>query len=449
MASNVTLNLATVGGGSTIATEDIGGVQFQRVKLALGASGQDLGDVSGSNPMVVEMGGASVSAFGDLITAENTALVQLDFVYGINSQTGVSTVATTGVVDTLDSRLRIQTGADAAGSGVFNSKRAARYRPGQGVTARFTVAFNAGVASSLQTGGIGTASNGYFFGYNGVDFGVLHRNNGVETWTLQTAWNGDKCNGTGTSGFTIAPGFGNVYQIRYPYLGYGTVTFWILNPTGRWILCHSIQYPNTSIATQLSNPNMYFYIQAVNTGNTTNLTMYCGSVGILLSGGISYNSFPRWAFDNNKTAVTAETNLLSIKNCSTYKGVTNFGQLRINSVSVGAAAATSNTVCVLRLRIGATLGGTATYVPINGTSADNGVTITTGSSLASANTVHTTATGGTYIYNISLAATGGSSTVIDLSSFGMVVAPGEILTVSGFASGSSTMSASLNWAEDQ
>lgn len=445
MTSNVTLNLATVGGGSTIATEDIGGIQFQRVKLALGASGQDLGDVSGANPMVVEMGGASVSAFGDLITSENTPLVQLDFVYGINTQTGTTTIVTTGVVDTSNSRLRIQTGTGAAGSGVFNSKKSARYRPGQGVTARFTAAFNAGVASSVQTMGAGTSANGYFFGYNGVDFGILHRNNGGETWVLQTAWNGDKCNGSGTSGFTIAPGFGNVYQIRYPYLGYGAITFWVLNSTGRWILCHTIQYPNTSITTQLSNPNLYFYAQAVNTGSTTNLTMYCGSVGILLSGARSYASFPKWAYDNNKATITAETNLFSLKNATTYNGVTNFGQLRINSLSVGASA--TNAIVVIRLRIGATLGGTATYAAISGTTADNGVTITSGSSIASANTIHTTATGGTYIYNISISGSG--TGVIDLTPFDIFVAPTEILTVSGFASASATISASVNWTEDQ
>lgn len=445
MTSNVTLNLATVGGGSTIATEDIGGIQFQRVKLALGASGQDLGDVSGSNPMVVEMGGASVSAFGDLITSENTPLIQLDFVYGINTQTGTSTIVTTGVVDTNASRLRIQTGTGAAGSGVFNSKKSARYRAGQGVTARFTAAFNAGVASSVQTVGIGTAADGYFFGYNGVAYGILHRNNGSETWILQTAWNGDKCSGTGTSGFTLAPAFGNVYQIRYPYLGYGAITFWILNSTGRWILCHTIQYPNTTATTQLSNPNMYFYAQAVNTGSTTNLTIYCGSVGILLSGVRSYASFPKWAYDNNKSTVTAETNLFSLKNCTTYNGVTNFGQLRINSISVGSSAI--NAITVIRLRIGATLGGTATYAAVSGTTADNGVTITSGSSIASANTVHTTATGGTYIYNLSLS--GAGTAVIDLTPFDIFIAPTEILTISGFASASATISASANWTEDQ
>jgi hypothetical protein len=447
VTSNVTLNAPTVGGGSTIATEDIGGVQFQRVKLALGSSGQDLGDVSGTNPMVVEMGGASVGAFGDLITSENTPLIQGDFVYGINTQTGVTSVVGTGVADTNAARLRLQTGTGATGAATFMSRKSAKYRAGQGVTGRFTKVFTAGAASSQQIAGFGSTSNGYFFGYNGVDYGILHRNAGADTWVAQGSWNGDKCNGTGASGFTINPAFGNVYQIRYPYLGYGVITFWVLNPAiGRWLLAHMIQYPNTTATTQLSNPNLNYFDQVLNTGNTTNIISYAGSYAALLSGSRSFTANPKWAFDNNKTGITAETNLFSLRNATTYNGVENKGMLRLNSLSFAVTANTANLLAVCRLRIGATLGGTATYATINGTTADNGVTITAGNSIASANTVHTTATGGTYIFNLSVS--GQSNSVVDLAPFDLYFSPGEILTVSGFATASASISASLNWSED-
>lgn len=445
MTSNVTLNSATVAGGQTIATEDISGVQFQRVKLALGGSGQDLGDVSGTNPMVVEMGGASISAFGDLITAENTPLLQLDFVYGINTQTGVTAVVGTGVADTSSARLRLQTGTGATGAALFTSRATAKYRAGQGVTLRFTKAFTTGAASSQQVAGIGTGSNGYFFGYNGTAYGLLHRNAGADTWVAQTSWNGDKCNGTGTSGFTIDPTKGNVYQIRYPYLGYGVVSFWILSPTtGRWILAHLIQYPNSTTALQISNPNMNYYDQVINTGNTSNIISYAGSVSALLSGVRSFIANPKWAYDNNKSGITAETNLFSLKNATTYNGVENKGLIRLNSLSFGCNA--TNAVATVRVRIGATLGGVATYAAINGSTADNGVTITSGNSITSANTVHTTATGGTQIFCVST--NGNGNALIDLAPFDLFVAPGEIVTISGFSTASATQAASLSWTED-
>jgi hypothetical protein len=445
MASNTTLNAPTVGGGQTIATEDIGGLQFQRVKLALGNSGQDLGDVSGTNPMVVDMGGASVGAFGDLITSENTPLVQFDFVYGINSQQGFTTVVGTGVADTDAGRLRLQTGVGATGSAIFESKQAIKYRAGQGVTTRFTYAFATGTASSTQGIGPGYAQNGYFFGYNGVDFGVLHRNGGVDTWVSQGSWNGDKCNGTGTSGFTITPQLGNVFMVRYPYLGYGVITFWILNPsTGRWVLCHTLQYPNTTVDTQITNPSLSMYAWMTNTGNTSNLIGYSGSMAALLTGVRSFVGNPKWAFDNNKASVTAETNLFTLRNATTYNTVANRGVLRLNSLAFGTNA--NNAATAIRLRIGATLGGVGTYTPISGSTANNGVTITSGNSIASVDTAQTTSTGGRLYFCLSN--NGASTAVIDLTPFDLVVAPGELLTVSGFSTASAVMSASLTWSED-
>ena len=60
MADNVTLNAPTVGGGSTIASDDIGGLQFQRIKLVYGADGVNSGDVSATNPLPARI------SFGDV-----------------------------------------------------------------------------------------------------------------------------------------------------------------------------------------------------------------------------------------------------------------------------------------------------------------------------------------------------------------------------------------------
>jgi len=59
---------------------------------------------------IVGIGGSNVSAFGDIIAVDNTPVIQLDFVYGINTQTGSTSVNTTGVADTNASRLRLQSG---------------------------------------------------------------------------------------------------------------------------------------------------------------------------------------------------------------------------------------------------------------------------------------------------------------------------------------------------
>jgi hypothetical protein len=398
----------------------------------------------------VTIGGANVSAFGDLIAEQKTPVIQLDFVYGINSQTGLATTANSATVDTSLSRLRLQSGTNSGGSAIFNSKRIAKYRAGEGMIARFTPVFLTSATNSTQIIGVGNSIDGYFFGYNGTTFGILHRNSGtgslVDTWTAQTAWNGDVCDGTGASGFNWDKTKGVPVQISYPFLGFGDISFYVQNPaTGRWILVHQIRYADSATTTQASNPSLYFYAQALNSGNTTNLTMYCGSVGVFICGLRSFVGSPRWAKDNNKTGITTETNIFSLRNATTYNGVTNRGLIRLHNISIGATSAAASVV-VIRLKLGVTLGGSPSYATIDGTTADNGVTITSGNSIASADTAGTTITGGTYIWNATLA--GSTSVSADLTPFDLFIAPGETLTISGFATSSANIGVSLNWSED-
>lgn len=392
----------------------------------------------------VEFDDSNISAFGTLETNELEPVVQLDFVYGINTQTGASTVVQTGVVDTTAQKLRVQTGTNSAGQAIFRSRRIIKYRPGQGVTARFTGVFTTGVANSIQANGVGNETDGYFFGYNGTAFGTCHRLNGTDTFTAQTDWNGDKCNGTGASGFNIDPTKGNVYMIKYPYLGYGTIRFYILNPlTSRWILCHVIQYPNTTTTVQLTNPNLYYWLEVKNTGNTSNIIAYCASVGIFISGHRSFIGNPQWAMDNSKASITTETNIITLKNATTYNGATNRSLIRLNSLSASNSA---NTTCFVRIKINATLGGTPSYTTINGTTANAGVTITSGNSITSYDTAGTTVTGGNYIFNMSVGPAG--MQMIDLTPLNLFIAPGETATFSGSALANTTIGVSVNWSED-
>ena len=402
---------------------------------------------------------SNTSAFGTLETAELTPVVQGDFTTGINVQLGAVTVANSATADAGGAgiapfgRLRLQSGTNAAGSAIFKSRAPARYRAGEGMVARFTAAFTVGVAQSTQIAGAGNASNGYFFGFNGTAFGILHRNNAtgavVNTWISQTDWNCDKLDGLGASGMVINPTFGNVFMVKYPYLGYGDILFFVEDSdTGRFVLVHVIKYANTTALLQLGNPNLSFYVQSVNAGAVTNQIVYSGSYAIFVSGERSFVGNPKWAADNNKSAITAETSILGIRNATTYNGGENNGMIRLQSLAVGAAS--NSGVIVIRLRIGATLGGSPAYAAVKGTTANSGVTITAGDSVASVDTAATTATGGNMIYNITLAngANGGDSTVIDLTPFNLFVAPGEVLTVSGFSTVAAVIAVALNWAED-
>lgn len=392
---------------------------------------------------VVSIGGSNVSAFGDLNVAQFTPVIQIDFVYGLNTQTGTSSVVTTGVVDTSASRLRIQTGTGAAGAATFISTRIARYRAGEGMMARFTGVWTTSAASSTQVIGVGNTQVGYFFGYNGTAFGLSLRNGGVDTWVAQTAWNGDKCDGTGASGFNWNKTFGNIMMIQYPYLGYGDIKYWVQNSlTGSWILCHTILYGNSSASTQVSNSSFNFYANAINAGNTTNLIMYVGSCGIFISGVREYLG-AQFAIDSLKNTITAETNLLNIRNCTTYNGVTNTGLIRLRSLAISTD--NGNGLATVRLKTGVTLGGSPSFTTISGTTADAGVTITSGQSIASYD-VAGTGTTGTTIFNLCLARN--SNDIIDMTPFNIFIQPAQTLTVTAFSAAAASIQVAINWNED-
>lgn len=414
---------------------------------------------------------SNLSAFGTLESAELTPVFQGDFVYGLNSQSwstpvinGGAAVTPTGIGGEASDagRLKITSGVTSGAYGYVTSRKIIRYRAGQGNIARFTPLFTAGVADNIQLWGVGyIVSNapydGYFFGYNGTAFGVAHYKAGTPAWTAQTSWNGDKVDGTAGTSFTWDKTFGSPVMIKYPYLGYGDIAFFVQVPTtARWVLVHTIRYANTTAATQLSNPSLQFMGFTANSAGTGgSVTMYCGSVGIFLSGARNFAGGPRWAADSAGMAAvgtgikvmgTTESCLLSLRNCTTYNGVTNRTAIRLNSLSVGASS--NNTNLIIRLLIGTTFTTTPVYTPVSGTTADNGVTLTGANEVISVDVAGTTVTSianrGTYIFNISIC--GNTSQIIDLTQFDLYLNPGEILTITGQGTASTNTTASINWS---
>lgn len=396
---------------------------------------------------------SNMSAFGTLMADEYTPVVQGDFTYGLNTQIWQTPVTsgTGATVDTNGGRLRIQSGTSGTGYAYVMTRSPLKYRAGQGNIVKLTPLFTAGVANNVQFWGVGAvASNamydGYGFGYNGTSLGIFHYNaSSTPTFTAQGSWNGDKCDGSAGSSFTWSPVFGTPAFVVYPYLGFGDIFYFLQNPTtGRPVLCHTIRYANTTATPQLSNPTMYIMGGTWNSGNTTNQTMYCASVGGFIAGERSFAGNPKGSAKNNKSGITTETNILAIRNATTYNTVSNRGLIRLTSMSVSSSAATG--IASFDIIINPTLGGTPAYTPYNGSTADNGVTITSGNSVASYDTAGTTITGGTRIFSATL--DNPNSATIDLVPYDLFIAPSEIASVAGTSSNASQLGVSLTWSEE-
>lgn len=402
------------------------------------------GATTSTAPIFVEITGQNLGAFGDLVVSEKTPVVQMDFVYGLHSQLSTFTVTNSGRVATESGMLIIESSTTNNGTATFFSKNPARYRAGQGITARFTVVFTTGVAQSTQTVGMGDNGDGYFFGYNGTSFGILHKNRSLETWIPRASWNGDTCDGTGPSGFNWDTTKGNVVQIVYPYLGFGNIKFFVQdNNTSRFILVHTIKYSNTYTGTQVSNPSLRFKAYVANAGSTTNVKAKVGSVGVFLNGQRVYLG-PQFGVSNIKTSVSTEQSIFVIRNATTYNGVVNTGVVRLRSLSF----ANDNGTAIGRMRIirGAVVGGSPSFAPIKGITADNGVTITAGESIASFDVVGSTGTSGYTVFN-SLSSRN-TTQEMDLTPYNIYIYPGEDVIFAAECASATSFGVSVNWNED-
>jgi len=438
---DINLNAGT--GGDTLGADDIGGTKYQRIKLIHGADGINDGDVALGNPLPIRV--ATDTVFGEVSVAQVSPLLQSDFVYGINTRKFSTATTGSGTVSSSASLATVSTTAASSSSGTLSSLRPLRYRAGVGALVRFTAMFTAGATNSQQEAGMGTSAEGLFFGYNGTSFGICRRRGSSDTWTAQASWNVDVMNGSGSSGMTLDPTKLNVFQIRYQYLGAGAIEFFIENPaTGRMVLVHRIEFANSSTVTSLLNPSLPFRLHAVNTTNATALSVSSASCMLALEGQNNLAGVP-WSRANTKTAVTTETSILAIRMATTLNGSTS--QVIAKVASIGAAMSLNlNAIGIFRLTLNPTLGGTPAYTPFSGSTANNGVTITSGQSGLSSDTAGTTVTGGTRVYSTVLSNVANVNVV--LSDLPFTLTAGDVLVASIESTASATVGVALTLVED-
>ena len=180
-----------------------------------------------------------------------------------------------------------------------------------------------------------------------------------------SSWNYDKADGTGTLP-DINWANGNIFQIKYQWLGYGMIQFYIEDPTlGRFIRVHAIEYANTNTFPTVGNPTFPFYFYADNGATTSNINMFTASCGGFVEGSTS-----RATGGNAKTYTTSGscgssgTLLASLYNPNNYKNKNSRIQVSISDISVSAADAVT-----FRFYKNSALTGTSSWVSIGTNSA--------------------------------------------------------------------------------
>jgi hypothetical protein len=151
--------------------------------------------IDGANKVYVD--GPS-STFGDLLTVTLIPQAQGDFVYGIQGRTFITSSFAGSTITAVSGVVELGSGTNPAGSATVQLRRGLKYRPGQGSAMRATALFDTPNAGNAQFIGAGTSESGYFVGYFGTAFGILHSQTGqreIRAYTVTT--------GAGTANLTV------------------------------------------------------------------------------------------------------------------------------------------------------------------------------------------------------------------------------------------------------
>lgn len=118
------------------------------------------------------------STFGEILTATLTPIAQGDFVYNVNNQIFSDRQFAGGSLTVSGGMAVLDSGTDPSGSAVVQLRRKLKYKPGQGSLIRATALYDSPSSGNAQFIGAGSSECGYFIGYFGEYFGILHSEDG-------------------------------------------------------------------------------------------------------------------------------------------------------------------------------------------------------------------------------------------------------------------------------
>lgn len=386
------------------------------------------------------------SAFGDLRTIELSPIFQGTFEYTVdNTDLNTNIEVNGGTVTQASAMAVVGTSITTSSTALFQTKQHARYRSGFGGLLRFTALFTSPVAGTEQyigladeTGSSAAFKNGFMVGYDGTTFGFHRFQNDAKTTVAQSSWD-DPMDGTGLSGMTLDQTKLNVFQIQFQYLGAGAITLWIEDDsTGDFVKVHTIKYANLNTSPSVHNPNFFHSMWTNNGSTTSDIVLKSSSYGYFIEGKTAFIELHQPQFSTGtkeKTTVTTEVAIVTIRNKATYVSKTNFIDVLIQGLFASIEASSANNLGTIRFIRNATLGGTPSYSDIN-----------TSNSVVEFDTAGTTITGGTELFPAPLAGKN-DKILVDALLLKVILNPNDTLTISGSSANSATIDGGIFWRE--
>ena len=158
------------------------------------------------------------------------------------------------------------------------------YQPGKSLLVLNTFVMQAKKTGLRQRVGYYNDYNGIYFEVNNSTLYIVERSyvTGalVETRVAQSSWNGDKLDGTGSSGFTLDTSKAQIFWMDIEWLGVGSVrTGFIIN--GQYIICHIFYHANLISSTYITTASLPLRYEIKNTAATSSsstLKQICSTV---------------------------------------------------------------------------------------------------------------------------------------------------------------------------
>jgi hypothetical protein len=159
------------------------------------------------------------------------------------------------------------------------------YQPGKSLLVMNTFVMASSAANLRQRVGYFGQDNGIYFQLDGgvmsfVERTLVNGSPSSETIVPVSAWNGDRLDGTGPSGFTLDITKAQILWTDIEWLGLGTVRIgFVIN--GKFIVCHSFHHANlipSTYITTASLPLRYEITNKAETGGTKTLKQVCSTV---------------------------------------------------------------------------------------------------------------------------------------------------------------------------
>ena len=234
----------------------------------------------------VSFGGTNTDAFGRLRVSQPYTLFDSQNRYGIDSQFSTST-AGSGAATHLsnESSVSMAVSTTSGDEVVRQTFRVFPYQPGKSLLLLATFKMDAAKTNLRQRVGYFGTANGVFLeqGANGITFVLRTSTSGSVSdarYVAKASWNGDKLDGTGTSGLTLDLTKTQILFMDFEWLGVGSVRCgFVIN--GQFIVAHTFHNSNIETAVYMTTAILPVRYEITNTGTVASssaMKQICSSV---------------------------------------------------------------------------------------------------------------------------------------------------------------------------